>query len=475
VNAAFLVLAMSAVVFEAPPVVGRFQDSNAFVRVIHGPVGSGKSSGSIIEILRRAAEQEPNAKGVRDTRWVIVRNTYRELEDTTRRTFEQWLGELGQWREADFAFDIERPLADGTSLKAEILFRALDRPQDVKKLLSLEITGAYVNELREVPKAILDGLTMRVGRYPAKKDGGATWWGVWADTNPWAESSEYAELFANPPDGFEIFRQPSGLSDDAENRENLPAGYYQRMMAGKDSEWVDEYVHGKNPRADKGSIYGKLLADLAERGRIGEFDHPKDGVYATFDLGVSDSTAIWFWRLNKHGVPDFIDWYECSGEGFEHYRQVLQDKGYQYRKIWLPHDARQRTFQTGISTLELFAKEFPGLVAVTPELTVAGGIEATRWLFEKPVRFKESTCADGLRRLKAYRYQWDEDRKVFSRQPLHDWTSHTADAVRYVACAVKSTEALIQPVEAKRVYPAPPQTMDELFRAHMAAPKRRRA
>jgi hypothetical protein len=458
--------------FEAPPVVSQFQDSDAFVRVIHGPVGSGKSSGSIIEILRRAAEQEPDAKGVRDTRWVVVRNTYRELKDTTRRTFEQWLGVFGKWREADFTFEIDKPLKDGTRVKAEVLFRALDRPQDVKKLLSLEITGAYVNELREVPKPILDGLTMRVGRYPAKKDGGASWWGVWADTNPWAESSEYAELFANPPEGFELFRQPSGLSDEAENKEHLPEGYYARMSAGKDAEWIDEYVHGKNPRADKGSVYGQLLADLDARGRIGEFEHPSDGVFATFDLGVSDSTAIWFWRLNKHGVPDFIDWYECSGEGFSHYVEVLKSKPYAYSRIWVPHDARQRTFQTGVSTLELFAKEFPGLVAVTPELTVAGGIEAARWMLEQPIRFKQSACADGLKRLRGYRYQWDEDRKVFSKNPLHDWTSHTADGFRYVGCAVQTTASLARADE--KVKPKGPRslntfTLDELWET---APKR---
>ena len=467
-----LVLALVAamnVTFEAPPVVSAFLDSNKFVRVIHGPVGSGKSSGCVVEILRRALEQKPNGSGIRKSRAVVVRNTYRELEDTTRKTFEQWLGPLGKWREKDFAFEMDLPLQDGTRLECEVLFRALDRPEDVKKLLSLEVTFAYINELREVPKAILDGLSMRVGRYPAKADGGANWFGVWGDTNPWPETSEYAELFASQPEGFVLFRQPSGLSPEAENIDNLPDGYYQRMCAGKDAEWVDEYVHGKNPKADKGSILGSRVAELEVRGGIGEFQHPSDGVFATFDLGVSDATAIWFWRLNQHGMPDLIDWYECTGEGASHYFEVLRQRGYQYSRIWLPHDARARTFQTGVSTLELFLKEFPGKVGITPELSLDDGIGAARWLLEQPMRI-HARCADGVKRLKAYRYEWDEGRKVFSKRPLHDWTSHTADSFRYVASVVHATELAMRakappkPVEAKPYHYA--FSLEDLWRAN---------
>ena len=456
--------------YVAPPTVSAFLDSNDFVRVIHGPVGSGKSSGCVVEILRRALEQEPNAKRLRKSRWAVVRNTYRELEDTTRKTFEQWLGHLGRWREKDFAFEIQLPLKDGTRLEAEVLFRALDRPEDVKKLLSLEITGAYVNELREIPKPILDGLSMRVGRYPAKADGGATWFGVWGDTNPWPETSEYAELFRSIPDGFALFRQPSGLSRDAENVENLPDGYYARMCAGKDSEWIDEYVHGKNPRADKGSVYGELLAGLEQRKGIGEFRHPNDGVFASFDLGVSDATAIWFWRINAHGMPDLIDWYECSGKGAKHYFETLKGRGYQYAKIWLPHDARSRTFQTGVSTLEMFLEEFPGRVGITPELSIDDGIGAGRWLLEQPMRI-HARCAEGLKRLRAYKYEWDEARKVFSKRPCHDWTSHTADAFRYVASAVRASEAYLpkpttapKPLDIRQAHNN--FSLDELWRAH---------
>ncbi len=470
-NAALLALVVSVgLIYEAPHTVSRFMDSDAFVRVIHGPVGSGKSSGCIMEILRRAMEQAPNEQGVRDTRWAIVRNTYRELEDTTRKTFEQWLGPLGEWREKDFAFEIDSPLDDGSRMKTEVLFRALDTPKDVKKLLSLEVTGAYVNELREMPKVILDGLQMRVGRYPKKDEGGATWSGVWGDTNPWADGSEYADLFASAPEGFALFRQPSGLGPDAENIENLPDGYYTRMIAGKDAEWIDEYARGINPRSDKGSVYGHLLTALRERGGVSAFEHPSDGVFAVFDLGVSDSTAIWWFRI-RDGLPDVIDWYEASGKGASHYFEVLDGKTppgvdrprkYDLKRIYLPHDARQRTFQTGVSTLDQFLAAYPGRVGLVPGLDVSSGIDGARWLLEQPIRI-HVRCADGLKKLGAYRFEWDETKKVFKKTPLHDFSSHTADAWRYLAAVTKAVAVASRPPPAPKPIGPMRMTLDKLL------------
>src|SRR5687768_16241780 len=113
--------------------------SDAFVRALVGPVGSGKSSGCTIELIRRASQQTPGPDGVRRTRWAIIRNTYPQLRDTTRKTFEQWIpADTGQWHEQEFTFEVDRKLADGTRMHCEVLFRALYRPEDVKKLLSLE-------------------------------------------------------------------------------------------------------------------------------------------------------------------------------------------------------------------------------------------------------------------------------------------------------------------------------------------------
>lgn len=312
---------MTNIVYNAPPTLSRFMESDAFVRCVVGPVGSGKSTVCVLEILVRALGQDADAGGVRRTRFAVIRNTYSQLRDTTRKTFEQWIPQAwGVWHEQSFSFTIKRPLPDGTSLDCEVLFRALDRPEDVKKLLSLELTGAYINESREIPKHVLDVLETRVGRYPAKNQGGASWFGIWMDTNPWHSGHWGAKLFARQLEGYELFRQPGGRGIGAENVPNLPPGYYDRLCTGKDREWIRVYVDGEDASGDVGSIWGAWIADLQKRNGICAFDHPMDGIYTTWDLGRSDATAIWFWRINSHSVPDVIDHYENHGQGLSHFR-----------------------------------------------------------------------------------------------------------------------------------------------------------
>lgn len=466
---------MAATVYKAPPTLARFMLSDAFVRAVVGPVGSGKSSACIVEMLRRAVSQAPGPDGVRRTRWAVIRNTYGQLRDTTRKTFEQWVpASWGQWHEQQFAWRIEdKKLPDGSTLDCEVLFRALDRPEDVKKLLSLELTGAYINEAREVPRHVLDVLTSRVGRYPSKAQGGPSWFGVWLDTNPWHIGHWGYRLFSHDrPEGHALFEQPGGRDELAENLDNLPPGYYQRICFGKDAEWIAEYVDSKYPDSDKGSIYGHLLAALKARGGLDAFDHPTDGVFTSWDLGISDSTAIWFWRIGK-GV-DVIDHYEAHGEALSHFFAVVDAKPYQYVKHWLPHDARARTLATGTSILDQFlAKYGSEKAAIGPSLSLMDGIQAARWLLEQPETRFHPRCSlmtgpsdiDGLEALRSYRYEYDEATKAYSRKPAHDWSSHTSDAFRYVATVAKVTEGLLRKDAKPGILPVQPvaMTLDALF------------
>ncbi len=442
-----------SVTYDAPPTVRQFMDSSAFVRAVVGPVGSGKSSGCIVEILARACEQAKGPDGIRRTRFAIIRNTYPELRDTTRKTFEQWINPgLGKWNEQAFTFHMRFGDVD-----CEVLFRALDRPEDIKKLLSLELTGAYINEAREIPKSVLDVLQSRVGRYPSKAQGGPTWFGVWMDTNPMPTTSElYKLLVTDRPEGFAIFKQPGGRAENAENVENLPAGYYERLCHGKDAEWVKEYVDGEYPAADRGSVYGHLLQALRDRGGVSDFEHARDGVFAVVDLGISDSFAIWWFRFGPGRGLDVIDHYEAHGRPLSHYFNVLDGRGYQYSRLFLPHDARARSLQTGVSIQEKFMERYPGLVSMVPELSIADGLEAGRWLLEQEstrfhVRCSEvapdSEDIDGLDALAAYKYEYDEAHKVYKKTPLHNWASHTADDWRYLACAVRYSEVLTRPTQ----------------------------
>lgn len=424
--------------YVAPPTVSAFLDSDDFVRCIMGPVGSGKSSGCNIEFLRRAKEQAPGPDGIRRSRWAAIRNTYPELRDTTRKTFEQWIpAALGRWREQEFIFELK--FAD---IHSEILFRPLDRPEDVKKLLSLELTGAYVNELREIPKHVFEVLQTRVGRYPSKRDGGPTWFGVWSDTNPWHVTHWGSKLFKSKPEGHALFKQPGGRSEEAENAENLPLGYYERLAIGKDSEWIRVYVDGEEASSAIGSIYGELLERLSQRSGVSDFQHEADGIFTSWDLGISDSTAIWFWRLNAAGSIDVVDHYEAHGKGISHFFEIIDGKGFRYLKHWLPHDAAARTLVTGTSVQERFVERYgSAMVAITPNLALWDGISAARWLLEQPMRF-HSRCADGMELLRSYRYEWDETAGTYSKRPLHDYASHTADAFRYMAIVARASELM---------------------------------
>ena len=185
--------------------------------------------------------QAPGPDGIRHTRFVVIRNSYRELSDTTRRTVEDWIpADLYTWSESNSSMYLRF-----NDVECEILFRALDTPQDVKKLLSLEITGAWINEAKEIGRPVFDMLQGRVGRYPSKRLGGPTWCGIWMDTNPPDSDHWIYKVFEEQsPPGHAVFHQPSGLAPDVENLHNLPAGYYDRLVFGKPAEWVNVYVHG---------------------------------------------------------------------------------------------------------------------------------------------------------------------------------------------------------------------------------------
>jgi hypothetical protein len=194
----------------------------------------------------RAQEQEHSPDGIRHTRHVIVRNTYRELTDTTIKTFHSWIPrDAGEWLGKDMTFTI-----NGGDFHTEFMFRALDKPGDVKKLLSMEFTVGWVNEAREIPKSIIDMMGGRAGRYPDKSFGGPTWYGIIMDTNPpdtdswWYRIFEQPDEYGNYADGWRLFRQPSARGPDAENIENLPHGYYDRQLFGKTEEWISIYVDG---------------------------------------------------------------------------------------------------------------------------------------------------------------------------------------------------------------------------------------
>jgi hypothetical protein len=274
--------------FSTSPMVWKFLQSKAFVRGVMGPVGSGKSYACCAEIMMKAVQQKPSPiDGIKYSRFAIVRNSYPMLKTTTIKTW------IDMFPEATFGPMLHTPpithhirlpaRGDAAGIDCEIIFLALDQPKDVRKLLSLELTGAWVNEARELPKAVIDGLTHRVGRYPTKRDGGASWHGIIMDTNPmdddhwWFRMAEKEKMSGAYK--WEFFRQPGGVVEaeldmlpenpeandhiyasgrwwkpnvKAENVSNLPNGYYQQMLLGKNLDWIRCYAEGKYTYVQEG-------------------------------------------------------------------------------------------------------------------------------------------------------------------------------------------------------------------------------
>jgi len=170
--------------------------------------------------------------------------SYLQLRDTTIKTFMDWYPEriFGTYRVTDHTYFITK----FPGVEIEVLFRALDRPDQVSNLLSLELTGAWFNEVREVPSAIIVAMDGRINRYPSMRDGGPSWTGIIADTNPPDDDSYIYKMFeVVKPDNWEIFKQPSGLSSHAENTTHLPKNYYVNLAKGKDEMYIRIYIHGQ--------------------------------------------------------------------------------------------------------------------------------------------------------------------------------------------------------------------------------------
>ena len=195
--------------------------------------------------------------------------------------------------------------------------------------------------------------------------------------------------------------------------------------------------------AIKGAFYADELRRADEEGRVGKVPIDRGlQVDTAWDLGVSDSTAIWFIQtLGKE--RRVIDYYESSGVGLDHYAQVLKEKGYVYRDHYFPHDIAIRELSTGKSRVETL-KHLGIEARVGEQSSVMDGINAVRRMLDQ-CWFDKERCERGLEALKQYRREYDDKLKDWKLRPLHDWTSHGADALRTFATGFKDANPPVTP------------------------------
>jgi phage terminase large subunit len=211
------------------------------------------------------------------------------------------------------------------------------------------------------------------------------------------------------------------------------------------SLWLQEYFASFDA-AIPGSIWGDCVDKAQQSGRILDFpilhEVPVD---TAFDLGRTDDTAIWFRQLVGTSINIF-DHHASNGKDVQFYVDLLLNKRKEheitYGTHWLPHDARPRTLASGgKSILQQFQEAAQvhhelGRFGILPRLDVQEGIQAARKTFPF-CRFHKARCEKGLNSLRQYHREWDDEKKVFLANPAHDWSSHDADAFRYLSLSWK--------------------------------------
>jgi len=196
-----------------------------------------------------------------------------------------------------------------------------------------------------------------------------------------------------------------------------------------------------------GAYYGTLLADAEAEGRVTAVEVNEDlPIHAAWDLGIGDSTVIWVFQAGPEGMR-LIDHIEDHGKPLGHYVGELESRGYKGGHDYVPHDAKVRSLDTGRSRLETLAGMGRN-VRLLPPANVDDGINGVRQLFPR-MWFDADKCRHGIEALRQYRTEYDEKAKVFKTRPRHDWTSHTADALRYAAqgyrdLAVERVQRVVQ-------------------------------
>ena len=252
---------MADLAYKAPKTCATFMKDASFGRILAGPVGSGKTTSCLMELFRRSVAQAPATDGYRYTRHAVVRQTLKQLKDTVLKDCETWLSGLGIWKVSENCFHL-----NFDDVRSEWMFLPLEDSEDKARLLSMQLTGAWLSEAIEMDLSVVPDITGRIGRYPSGVRGNPSWYGIIADTNMPTEMTAWQQFMENMPPEWQKFVQPSGMADNAENlnwllqtdaTKALPLNhpvrlaqgrkYYERFveMHGEHSDWVKRYVYAQ--------------------------------------------------------------------------------------------------------------------------------------------------------------------------------------------------------------------------------------
>ena len=470
--------------YQPEPTARLFHRDNADVRGILGPVGTGKTVICCMEAFSRMLEMPPCRDGVRRSRWAFIRNTYPELISTTMNTWKDWVPDaichisMSSPITAKMNFGLD----DGTTVEAEIIFLAIDRPEEARKLKSLELTGAFLNEASELDEEVKKMALQRTGRYPGVADGvqGDYWTGVIMDTNPpdtdhwWYRLAE-----VDKPQNHSFYRQPPALLPQkvgegstesvqyvpnvgqqlgvppAENVkwQKLGYEYWLRQAQGADHEWIKVYLMGEYGNIVRGKPVYPEYNDVLHLAK--EPLEPMRGVPLVlgFDFGLTPACV--FVQQGPDGVVHVID--ECVSEDMDLRRfveEVVNPKlrtdysGMQIIGVGDPAGT-QRSQTDGSQCIQILREcGIPTEEADTNSFVArrdAVGYFLTRLTGGHPAMKISPKCAvtrkglQGEYKYKELRIGGLNGRKRFNETPDKNFYSHVADALQYACLKIKNS------------------------------------
>jgi len=297
-----------------------FLTGENFIELICGPVGSTKTTASIMKIAYHASKMAACRDGIRRSRAVVIRNTREQLRDTTIPDVLKWFpdGVAGTFTKTEYKFVLRFD-----DVECEILFRGLDDANDVRRLLSLQASFGVMDEFREINPQIFEALQGRLGRYPDgmmvphrpqwgvdKKgnpiqgcvtDDGKSNAHVWGATNPPDMDTFWENFLSNPPENASVYIQPSGLSPEADWVQYLPQDYYENLAEGKSEDWIDVYIHAKFGKSLAGKpVFPSFRPDFhVAKEPLRYIRSPDKPLLIGVDFGLSPAATIN--QLDMHG------------------------------------------------------------------------------------------------------------------------------------------------------------------------------
>lgn len=394
-------------------------------KVAYGGRGSGKSW-TIAQLLVLKAYSEP-------VRILCCREIQKSIGDSVLQLLGDTIERLGMLA----FFDIQKNQILGKN-GSRFIFEGLR--SNITKVKSMEgIDIVWAEEAENITATSWDILI------PTIRKAGSE---IWVSFNPFDEMDETWQRFvvSPPPDTYKIKVNyhdnpwfPDELLQEAQHLERVNHSLYKHI-------WLGECMANK-----EGAYYASQINDLDELGRLTSIPIETTlPIHTAWDLGISDSTAIWFYQ-EVAGEVRIVDYYEQHGEGLNHYIQYLHDWRTRHQCNFgnhhAPHDIKVRELTTGKSRLEI-ARKMGIHFKVVPQIPLQDGIQATRNFLSK-CWFDKDRCQMGIRMLRNYRREYDEVHNVFKKQPLHDFTSHGSDAFRYLAVSHREQRATMRgPVQA---------------------------